>query len=131
MKKVYEAIGAEGKANGEFLVQELDEAKATVDKWTGGVGCTGVLEVSLLRSLIQYYFIFQPHFPLQIVGNNSALTSAYELVRPFGIITSVGVQPPTNVPFIGQQMYDKNISLDYGRCPARAMFPAAFELLGM
>lgn len=57
MKKVYEAIGPEGKANGEFLVQELDEAKATVDKWTGGVGCTGVLEVGLIHYFKCYCFI--------------------------------------------------------------------------
>ncbi|KAJ4481937.1 chaperonin 10-like protein [Lentinula aciculospora] len=109
MKKVYEAIGSNGKgSNGEFVVQGLEEAKETVAKWTGGVGCTGVLEV---------------------VGNNSALTSAYELVRPFGVITSVGVHAPKNVPFTGEDLYNKNISFDFGRCPARAMFPMAFELL--
>lgn len=26
-------------------------------------------------------------------------------------------------------MYDKNVSLDFGRCPVRAMFPMALELL--
>lgn len=47
MEKVYEAIGSDGKGqNGEFVVQSLEEAKETVAKWTGDVGCTGVLEVS-------------------------------------------------------------------------------------
>ncbi|KAJ3935115.1 MAG: chaperonin 10-like protein [Lentinula lateritia] len=109
MEKVYEAIGSDGKGqNGEFVVQSLEEAKETVAKWTGDVGCTGVLEV---------------------VGNNSALTAAYDLARPFGVITSVGVHAPKNVPFTGQDLYNKNISFDFGRCPARAMFPMAFELL--
>ncbi|KAE9405739.1 alcohol dehydrogenase [Gymnopus androsaceus JB14] len=109
MKKVYETIHPDGKGSkGEFVVQGFEDAKATVAKWTGGVGCTSIMEV---------------------VGNNGALTSAYELVRSFGVITSVGVQPPKNVPFTGQQLYDKNISLDFGRCPVRAMFPMAFELL--
>jgi hypothetical protein len=27
-------------------------------------------------------------------------------------------------------MYDKNVSIEFGRCPARAMFPSAFDLLG-
>ncbi|KAJ3913655.1 chaperonin 10-like protein [Lentinula edodes] len=109
MEKVYEAIGSDGKGqNGEFVVQGLEEAKETVAKWTGDVGCTGVLEV---------------------VGNNSALTAAYDLARPFGVITSVGVHAPKNVPFTGQDLYNKNISFDFGRCPARAMFPMAFELL--
>lgn len=26
-------------------------------------------------------------------------------------------------------MYDKNVSLDFGRCPVRALFPIALELL--
>ncbi|KAJ3900175.1 chaperonin 10-like protein [Lentinula edodes] len=109
MEKVYEAIGSDGKGqNGKFVVQGLEEAKETVAKWTGDVGCTGVLEV---------------------VGNNSALTAAYDLARPFGVITSVGVHTPKNVPFTGQDLYNKNISFDFGRCPARAMFPMAFELL--
>ncbi|KAJ4491626.1 chaperonin 10-like protein [Lentinula edodes] len=109
MEKVYEAIGSDGKGqNGEFVVQGLEEAKETVTKWTGDIGCTGVLEV---------------------VGNNSALTAAYDLARPFGVITSVGVHAPKNVPFTGQDLYNKNISFDFGRCPARAMFPMAFELL--
>ncbi|KAJ3733306.1 alcohol dehydrogenase [Lentinula guzmanii] len=109
LKRVYEAIGVDGKSlNGKFVVQGLEEAKETVANWTGGIGCTGVLEV---------------------VGNNSALTAAYELVRPFGVITSVGVHAPKNVPFTGEDLYNKNISFDFGRCPARAMFPMAFELL--
>jgi hypothetical protein len=35
------------------------------------------------------------------------------------------------MPFTGRQLYNKNVSLDFGRCPARAMFPMAFDLLGM
>lgn len=34
------------------------------------------------------------------------------------------------MPFTGRQLYNKNISFDFGRCPARAMFPMAFDLLG-
>lgn len=30
----------------------------------------------------------------------------------------------------GRQLYNKNVSFDFGRCPARAMFPLAFDLLG-
>ncbi|KIK59359.1 hypothetical protein GYMLUDRAFT_44710 [Collybiopsis luxurians FD-317 M1] len=108
-KKVYAAIGSDGKGpHGNFVVLGPDEAKQAVQTWTGGIGCTSVLEV---------------------VGNHSALSLAYELVRAFGVITSVGVHAPKGVPYTGQQLYDKNISLDFGRCPARAMFPMAFELL--
>jgi threonine dehydrogenase-like Zn-dependent dehydrogenase len=63
------------------------------------------------------------------VGNNSALSLAYDLVRAFGTIVSVGVHQGSTVPFTGRQLYNKNVSFDFGRCPAHAMFPLAFELL--
>lgn len=65
-----------------------------------------------------------------MVGNTSALELAYELVRAFGVIVSVGVHGEPPLPFTGRQAYNKNVSLDFGRCPARAMFPPAFDLLG-
>ncbi|KAG6907856.1 hypothetical protein DXG01_007120 [Tephrocybe rancida] len=108
MKAVYEAIGESGKGTGEFVVLSAEDAKAYIDKSTGGVGCTAVLEV---------------------VGHPDALASAYDLVRAFGVIVSVGVHGAPPVPFTGRQLYNKNVSFDFGRCPARAMFPAAFDLL--
>jgi len=54
----------------------------------------------------------------------------YELVRAFGVIVSVGVHGTPLLPVTGRQLYNKNVSLDFGRCPARAMFPLAFDLLG-
>nr|BAV14015.1 alcohol dehydrogenase [Pholiota microspora] len=108
MKAVYAAIGEDGKAGGEFAVCDANEAKIQVEKWTGGTGCTAVLEV---------------------VGHTDALTLAYDLVRAFGVIVSVGVHGAPPLPLTGRQCYNKNVSLDFGRCPARAMFPPAFDLL--
>lgn len=65
----------------------------------------------------------------QVVGNNSALTLAYDIVRPFGIISSVGVHQEPPLPFTGRDVYNKNVSFDFGRCPVRAMFPIALEIL--
>jgi threonine dehydrogenase-like Zn-dependent dehydrogenase len=65
----------------------------------------------------------------EVVGNTSALRLAYDLVRPFGCINSVGVHSNNAVPYKGVELYDKNVSLDFGRCPVRAMFPMALELL--
>ncbi|KAF9027519.1 GroES-like protein [Hymenopellis radicata] len=64
-----------------------------------------------------------------IVGHNSALALAYDLVRPFGVISSVGVHGERPFPLTGGNLYDKNVSLDFGRCPARSMLPMAFDLL--
>jgi len=91
-----------------YHVNSIEDAKETVRNWTGGVGCSAVLEV---------------------VGNTSALTLAYDLVRAFGAIISVGVHGEPHMPFTGRQLYNKNVSFDFGRCPARAMFPLAFDLL--
>lgn len=68
---------------------------------------------------------------MKVVGNTSALALAYDLVRAFGAIVSVGVHGEPPLPFVGREVYNKNVSLDFGRCPARAMFPLAFDLLGM
>lgn len=110
MKAVYTTIVQAGEETGEFVVLSIEEAKEKVADWTGGVGCTTVLEV---------------------VGNTSALSLAYDLVRAFGIVVSVGVHGAPPLPFTGRQCYNKNVSLDFGRCPARAMFPLAFDLLGL
>ncbi|KAJ7366570.1 chaperonin 10-like protein [Mycena albidolilacea] len=105
---VYSKIDQAGKGSGKFIAQSIDDAKKTVATWTEGVGCTAVLE---------------------IVGNPSAISLAYDLVRPFGAIVSVGVHGEPQMPFTGRQLYNKNVSFDFGRCPARAMFPMAFDLL--
>ncbi|KAJ7163308.1 chaperonin 10-like protein [Mycena filopes] len=105
---LYNKIDQSGKGSGKFVTQSIDDAKNTVKAWTEGVGCTAVLE---------------------IVGNPSAISLAYDLVRPFGAIVSVGVHGEPQIPFTGRELYNKNVSLDFGRCPARAMFPLAFDLL--
>jgi len=104
--KVSQAYGKQG--NGHLEVSDIAASKHVVTTWTEGIGCNFVLEV---------------------VGNTSALSLAYELVRPFGCITSVGVHGEERVPYTGKELYGKNVSLDFGRCPVRAMFPMALDLL--
>ncbi|KAK1227138.1 hypothetical protein PQX77_009878 [Marasmius sp. AFHP31] len=108
---VYKRIEHPAKGrNGDVVVLggDVDELKAKVKEWTAGVGCTAVLEA---------------------VGHADALELAFELVRIFGAVTSIGVHGASQVPFTGRQLYNKNISFDFGRCPVRSMFPAAFEIL--
>ncbi|GJJ14830.1 hypothetical protein Clacol_009098 [Clathrus columnatus] len=94
--------------NGLFKTATIDEGKKIVAEWTGGLGVNAAIE---------------------IVGHNDALELAFELIRPFGVITSVGVHQNHQVPLIGKGLYDKNVSLVFGRCPVRTMFPFALELL--
>ncbi|KAK0464703.1 chaperonin 10-like protein [Desarmillaria tabescens] len=108
MRSIYSKISDSEVRPEAFMVRSIEEAKETVQAWTSGVGCSAVLEV---------------------VGNNSALTLAYELVQPFGTISSVGVHGERPFPLTGGQLYDKNVSFDFGRCPVRSLFPMAFDLL--
>lgn len=112
---------------GLFTIADIPQAKEIVNKWTSNTGCNSVLEV---RTKL-YMLILRAGTDIwpQIVGNNSALTLAYDLVRPFGTISSVGVHQEPPLPFNGRQMYDKNISVDFGRCPVRAMLPIASKVL--
>lgn len=46
MKAMYAAMGESGKGIGEFVVASVDESKDIVKKWTDGIGCNAVIEVS-------------------------------------------------------------------------------------
>ncbi|KAI0759271.1 chaperonin 10-like protein [Trametes elegans] len=108
MQAVYDVIEPSGKGSGRFAVVSIEDGKSLAQEWTNNAGCNAVLEV---------------------VGNNSALTLAYDIVRPFGIVSSVGVHQEPPLPFNGRDVYNKNVSFDFGRCPVRAMFPIALEIL--
>ncbi|KAI0784577.1 alcohol dehydrogenase [Abortiporus biennis] len=109
LKTVFETVSRGGSAQGvEFVSAGIEDGKEIMKKWTDDVGADVVLEV---------------------VGNNSALKLSYDLIRPFGVITSVGVHPDETVPFTGTELYDKNVSFDFGRCPVRSVLPFASKLL--
>lgn len=56
---------------------------------------------------------------LEAVGNASAGRMAVELVRPGGIISTVGVHTEEQMAFSPGEAYDKNLTYKNGRCPAR------------
>ncbi|KAH8722514.1 chaperonin 10-like protein [Phaeosphaeriaceae sp. PMI808] len=63
---------------------------------------------------------------VEVVGLAPALRMGYELVRPWGVISSVGVHNG-EIPFTGNESYNKNIRLQMGRCPVRSVFEEALE----
>lgn len=93
---------------GVVRVVSLEDASAVCKELSDGQGCDAVLEV---------------------VGNNSAIQLAYDLIRPFGVISSVGVHTHPQFPINGDALYSKNVSLAFGRCPVRSIFPYCVELL--
>ncbi|MDZ7648698.1 MAG: zinc-binding dehydrogenase [Cytophagales bacterium] len=58
---------------------------------------------------------------LEAVGNSASNKLAYDLVRPGGIISAVGVCTDPHLAFSPTQAYDKNLTYKVGRCPARFM----------
>jgi threonine dehydrogenase-like Zn-dependent dehydrogenase len=66
---------------------------------------------------------------LECVGAPSALESAFNMIRPGGVISSVGVHTSSTWPFTLGQAYDKNITFRTGRCPARSMVPYSLEII--
>src|SRR6185369_498265 len=66
---------------------------------------------------------------MEAIGNAFSLQLSYNLVRPGGIISSVGVCTEKYLPFSPVQVYDKNLTYVSGRCPARAMMPTIVPLI--
>ena len=56
---------------------------------------------------------------MEAVGNGSAARLAYEVIRPGGIISTVGVCNDSHLPFSPVEAYNKNLTYKVGRCPAR------------
>jgi threonine dehydrogenase-like Zn-dependent dehydrogenase len=65
---------------------------------------------------------------IEVVGLSAALKMGFELLRPWGIISSVGVHN-AEIPWTGNQAYGKNLRIQMGRCPVRSVFPQALEKL--
>ncbi|HLB53821.1 MAG TPA: alcohol dehydrogenase family protein, partial [Gemmatimonadales bacterium] len=60
-----------------------------------------------------------PDAVLEAVGSGEANRLAFELVRPGGTVSVVGVHHEAGFPFTPGQAYDKNLTWRIGRCPAR------------
>ncbi|GAB7339704.1 hypothetical protein MBLNU457_6275t1 [Dothideomycetes sp. NU457] len=65
---------------------------------------------------------------VEVVGLSPALKMGFELLRPWGIMSSVGVHNG-EIPWTGNQAYGKNLRIQMGRCPVRSIFPQALEKL--
>jgi len=65
---------------------------------------------------------------IEVVGLSAALRMGFELLRPWGTISSVGVHN-AEIPWTGNEAYGKNLRIQMGRCPVRSIFPEALEML--
>lgn len=76
----------------------ISEAAAAVAAATGGRGADMALE---------------------LVGSGAALGLGFELLRPGGVLSSIGVHTEPQFPFSPVDAYNKNLTYRSGRCPAR------------
>ena len=58
---------------------------------------------------------------IEVVGHSSALRMGFEMLRPWGMMSSVGVHNG-EIPWTGNEAYGKNLRLQMGRCPVRSKF---------
>jgi len=65
---------------------------------------------------------------IEVVGLSPALRTAFDLLRPFGVISSIGVHN-AEIPWTGPEAYSKNLRIQMGRCPVRSIFPETLALL--
>ncbi len=62
------------------------------------------------------------------VGHADAFMLAFDMIRPWGQISSIGVHTE-QLPLNGLLCYGKNVTMAFGRCPVRSIFEDALKLL--
>jgi len=65
---------------------------------------------------------------IEVVGLSPALKMGFDILRPWGVISSVGVHN-AEIPWSGNQAYGKNLKIQMGRCPVRSIFPESLDML--
>jgi threonine dehydrogenase-like Zn-dependent dehydrogenase len=65
---------------------------------------------------------------MEAVGSAAAGRLAFDLVRPGGIVATVGVHHDRGFPFSPAEAYDRNLTWKIGRCPARSLMPELVPL---
>lgn len=105
--KLAEKLGKDRKVEGWNFQTDEDGLKKRVLELTENRGADVVVEV---------------------VGLSPALKLGFDLLRPWGIISSVGVHNG-EIPWTGNQAYGKNLRVQMGRCPVRSIFPQALQKL--
>ncbi|KAL3464260.1 chaperonin 10-like protein [Aspergillus heterothallicus] len=64
---------------------------------------------------------------MEVVGHADAFMLAFDMIRPWGQISSIGVHTE-QIPLNGLMCYGKNVTMAFGRCPVRSVFDDALRL---
>jgi threonine dehydrogenase-like Zn-dependent dehydrogenase len=65
---------------------------------------------------------------IEASGSPAAARLAYELLAPGGVLAIVGVHHEAALGLSPAELYDKNLSVRSGRCPARSLMPQLLPL---
>ena len=65
---------------------------------------------------------------MEVVGHADAFMLAFDMIRPWGQISSIGVHTE-QLPLNGLLCYGKNVTMAFGRCPVRSIFEDALRVL--
>ncbi|KAK5190855.1 hypothetical protein LTR99_000199 [Exophiala xenobiotica] len=85
-------------------------------------------EVDVVKEIMGLTHGNGAHAVIEVVGLSPALKTAYDVVCPGGKISSVGVHNG-ELPFTAADCYNKNVHIQFGRCPARYVFNEALQAL--
>lgn len=66
---------------------------------------------------------------MEAVGSSASISLAFDLIRPGGILSAVGVCTEPHLPFSPTLAYNKNITYKVGRCPARYLMDPLTKLV--
>ena len=66
---------------------------------------------------------------LEVVGSAEAHRLAFDLVRPGGTVSVVGVHHEQNFAFSPAEAYDKNLTYRVGRCPVRQLLAEVIPIV--
>lgn len=65
---------------------------------------------------------------IECVGHADAWQLAFDMIRPWGQISSIGVHTE-KFEVNGLLLYGKNVTMAFGRCPVRSLFEDALKIL--
>lgn len=100
-----------------FAIDSIPERLAMAEAW--GATPINAKEVSAMDVLRNATEGRGADAVMEAVGSGSAVKLAAELIRPGGIVSSVGVCTDEHMAFSPVDAYNKNITYKIGRCPAR------------
>jgi threonine dehydrogenase-like Zn-dependent dehydrogenase len=109
-----------------FAVDAIPERRALAERF----GATALAPDTAVASLREATEGRGADGVVEAVGSAAAGRLAFELTRPGGTVSTVGVHHEAVLPFSPVEAYDRNLTWRIGRCPVRHYLPGLLPLAG-